>query len=128
MWVSFWDVFLCLAFYLLFFRLFQGVATQLSEQISTLNDRMDELTSRIEELSTKLAVKKFSPSQQNMALQSETCNGSAPTSYFISGLTNGSLTGSILPNSLSSSQLNKESSLMEEVSEQFFVAFPLSFD
>lgn len=93
----------------------QGAATQLSEQISTLNDRMDELTSRIEELCTKLAVKKLSSSQQNMGLQSETCNGSAPTSYFISGLTNGSLTGSILPNSSSSSQLNKESSLMEEI-------------
>lgn len=93
----------------------QGVATQLSEQMSTLNDRMDELTSRIEELSNKLAVKKLSPSQQNAVLPSEACNGSATTSYFISGLSNGSLTGSILPNSSSSSQLNKESPLMDEI-------------
>ncbi|ONI31214.1 hypothetical protein PRUPE_1G299100 [Prunus persica] len=94
----------------------QGVVTQLSEQMSSLNDRMDEFTNRVEELNSKLAVKKSSPSQQNMALQAETCNGSVPTSYFISGLGNGSLTGSILPNSSSSSQLAKESSVMEEMS------------
>lgn len=93
----------------------QGVATQLSEQISTLNDRMDELMSRIEELSSKLVINKSPPGQQNMGVQSEACNGSAPTSYFISGLSNGSLTGSILPNSSSSSQLCKESPLMEEI-------------
>lgn len=93
----------------------QGGATQLSEQISTLSDRMDELTSKIEELSTKMTVNKLSPGQQNIALQPETCDGSAPTSYFISGLSNGSLTGSILPNSSSTSQLGKESALMEEV-------------
>ncbi|KMT08358.1 hypothetical protein BVRB_6g140410 isoform A [Beta vulgaris subsp. vulgaris] len=93
----------------------KGVATQLSEQISTLNDRMDEFTSRIEELSSKLMVKKFSPSQQNLIPQSENCNGSAPTSYFISGLSNGSLTGSYLPNNSSSSQLNKESPLIDEL-------------
>ncbi|KAJ4710643.1 uridine-cytidine kinase C-like [Melia azedarach] len=94
----------------------QGVITQLSEQISSLNDRMDEFTNHIEELNAKLTVKKNSSSQQNMALQAEICNGSAPTSYFISSLGNGSLTGSILPNSSSSSQLAKESPLMEELS------------
>ncbi|GMP58390.1 hypothetical protein CsSME_00022072 [Camellia sinensis var. sinensis] len=94
----------------------QGVITQLSEQISTLNDRMDEFTSRIEELNSKLTCKRVSGSQQNMALHAEACNGSAPTSYFISGLGNGSLTGSIMPNSSSSSQLAKESPLMEEIS------------
>lgn len=93
----------------------QGAIAQLSEQISTLNDRMDEFTSRIEELNSKLTSKRVSSSPQNMALQSEACNGSAPTSYFISGLGNGSLTGSIMPNSLSSSQLAKEYPLMEEV-------------
>ncbi|KAL2904828.1 Inorganic pyrophosphatase TTM2 [Bienertia sinuspersici] len=93
----------------------KGGVTQLSDQILTLNDRMDEFTSMIEELSSKLMVKKLSPSQQNMILQSETCNGSAPTSYFISGLSNGSLTGSILPNTSSSSQLNKESPVIEEL-------------
>ncbi|KAI8527446.1 hypothetical protein RHMOL_Rhmol12G0075900 [Rhododendron molle] len=94
----------------------QGSIAQLSEQISTLNDRMDEFTSRIEELNSKLTSKRVSSSPQNMASQSEACNGSAPTSYFISGLGNGSLTGSIMPNSLSSSQLAKEYPLMEEIS------------
>ncbi|GAB4828976.1 Inorganic pyrophosphatase ttm2 [Ancistrocladus abbreviatus] len=95
----------------------QGVIMQLSEQISTLNDRMDEFTSRVEELSSKLTMRKTSPSQQSIVLQSEACNGSAPTSYFLSNLSNGSLTGPILPNSSSSSQLIKDSSpLMEEES------------
>ncbi|GFZ21505.1 phosphoribulokinase [Actinidia rufa] len=71
---------------------------------------------RIEELNSKLTVKRVSSSPQNMALQAETCNGSAPTSYFISGLGNGSLTGSIMPNSSSSSQLAKEYPLMDEIS------------
>ncbi|GAB4828970.1 hypothetical protein Ancab_018630 [Ancistrocladus abbreviatus] len=71
----------------------QGVIMQLSEQISTLNDRMDEFTSRVEELSSKLTMRKTSPSQQSIVLQSEACNGSAPTSYFLSNLSNGSLTG-----------------------------------
>ncbi|KAG6712715.1 hypothetical protein I3843_05G108500 [Carya illinoinensis] len=92
------------------------VANQLSEQISSLNDRMDEFTNRIEELNSKLTVKKSSSSQQNMSIQADACNGSAPTSYFISTLSNGSLTGSIMPNSSSSSQLGKESPLMEEIS------------
>lgn len=90
----------------------QGVIIQLSDQISTLNERMDEFTSRIEELNSNFDVKKVSASQQNMALQVETCDGSGPTSHFVTGLGNGSL----LPNSLSSSQLVRESQLMEEVS------------
>ncbi|XP_056165474.1 inorganic pyrophosphatase TTM2 [Syzygium oleosum] len=94
----------------------QGIITQLSDQISCLNDRMDDFTTRIEELNSKLTIKKSSLSQQNMALNPEGCNGSAPTSYFISGLGNGSLTGSMMPNSSSSSQLAKESPLMEEIS------------
>uniref|UniRef100_A0A5B7AIY2 Putative uridine-cytidine kinase C isoform X1 n=1 Tax=Davidia involucrata TaxID=16924 RepID=A0A5B7AIY2_DAVIN len=93
----------------------QGVITQLSEQISTLNERMDEFTSRIEELNSKFSIRKVSVSQQNLASQAEACNGSAPTSLFMAGLGNGSLTGSLLPNSSSSSQLAKESPLMEEV-------------
>ncbi|KAH9607026.1 hypothetical protein KSS87_013801 [Heliosperma pusillum] len=92
----------------------EGVAS-LSEQISTLHDRMDEFTSKVEELSTKLTVKKLSPSQQTMILPPEACNGSKSTSRFISNLSNGSLTSSILPNSLSSNHLNKEGSLTEEV-------------
>ncbi|KAK3222710.1 hypothetical protein Dsin_009735 [Dipteronia sinensis] len=93
----------------------QGVITQLSEHISSLNDRMDEFTTCIEELNAKLTIKKTSISQQNLVLQAEASNGSGPTSHFISGLGNGSLTGSIMPNSLSSSQLAKESPLMEEI-------------
>ncbi|KAB1212804.1 Uridine-cytidine kinase C [Morella rubra] len=93
----------------------QGVITQLSEQISTLNERMDEFTARIEELNSKISVRKTSASQHNLALQAEACNGSAPTSLFATGLGNGSLTGSLLPKSSSSSQLARESPLMEEV-------------
>ncbi|WJX95650.1 Inorganic pyrophosphatase ttm1 [Trifolium repens] len=94
----------------------QGVIIQLSDQISTLNERMDEFTSRIEELNSKFDVKKASASQQNLALQAEACNGSGPTSFFVTGLGNGSLTaGSLLPHSTSSSQLVRESPLMEEV-------------
>lgn len=93
----------------------QGVITQLSDQISTLNERMDEFTSRIEELNSKFANRKVSVSQQNLALQAEASNGSGPTSLFVNGLGNGSLTGSLLPNSSSSSQLARESPLLEEV-------------
>ncbi|KAM3328231.1 inorganic pyrophosphatase TTM2 isoform X1 [Capsicum galapagoense] len=95
----------------------QGAVTHLSEQISSLNDRMNDFTSRMEELNSKLSSKRASPSAQSLALQAEVCNGSGPTSYFISGLENGSLTGSIMPNSSSSSSLiPKESTLMEELS------------
>jgi uridine kinase len=76
---------------------------------------MDEFTNHIEELNFKLTIKKISPSQQNMSIQADPSNGSAPTSQFISSLGNRSLTGSMMPNSLSSSQLAKESPLMEEV-------------
>ncbi|KAG2667200.1 hypothetical protein I3760_15G101100 [Carya illinoinensis] len=95
----------------------QGVITQLSEQISTLNERMDEFTSRIEEFNSKISLRKVSASQQNFALQAEACNGSGPTSLFATGLGNGSLTGSLLPNSSSSSQLARESPLMEEIQQ-----------
>ncbi|PON47688.1 Uridine kinase-like [Trema orientale] len=92
------------------------LANQLSEQISSLNDRMDEFTNHIEELNSKLSQKKSSASQQNIALQAEACNGSAPTSYFMSRVGNGSMTGSIMSNSFSSSQLAKESPVLEEIS------------
>ncbi|KAH7661777.1 Uridine kinase protein [Dioscorea alata] len=87
-----------------------GVITQLSEQISTLNERMDEFTNRIEELNSKFSMRKPTMSQQNLALQADACNGSGPTSLFVSGLGNGTL----LPNSSSSSQL-KDFSLVEEM-------------
>jgi len=97
--------------------------TLLSEQISSLNERMDEFTSRIEELNSKLSCNKNSPTQQSLSIQTEVCNGSAPTSYFISGLDNGCLTNSIMPHSSSSSQLAKDSPLMEEVSNLTHLSF-----
>lgn len=92
-----------------------GVVTQLSEQNSTLNERMDKFTSSIEELNSKFSTRTISASQQNLAVQAEACNGSLPTSLFVTGLGNGSLTGSLMPHSSSSSQLARESPLMEEV-------------
>ncbi|ONK81310.1 uncharacterized protein A4U43_C01F27680 [Asparagus officinalis] len=89
----------------------QGVITQLSEQISTLNERMDEFTSRIEELNSKFSMQKPSMSHQNLPNQGETCNGSAPTSLFMSSLGNGTL----VPTSSSSTQLSKDSPLLEEI-------------
>ncbi|GAA0145382.1 nucleotide kinase [Lithospermum erythrorhizon] len=88
----------------------QGIVTQLSEQISTLNERMDDFTSKIEELNSKIFTGNHSASQQNIPVQAEACNGSA-TSLFVAGLGNGSL----LPNVSSSSQLVRESPLLEEV-------------
>nr|ACF22692.1 uridine kinase [Brachypodium distachyon] len=88
-----------------------GAINQLSEQISTLNERMDEFTCRVEELNSKFTLMKPSSSQQNLALPSETRNGSAPTNLFVSQLGNGTL----IPHSSSSNQLSKESPMMEEV-------------
>lgn len=72
---------------------------------------MDEFSLRIEHLNSKFTVQKSSMSQQNLSLQGEGCGGSVPTNFFVAGLGNGTL----IPNSTSSNQLNKESSLMEEV-------------
>lgn len=76
---------------------------------------MDKFTSSIEELNSKFSNRTISASQQNLAVQAEACNGSLPTSLFVTGLGNGSLTGSLMPHSSSSSQLARESPLMEEV-------------
>ncbi|GFZ21543.1 phosphoribulokinase [Actinidia rufa] len=85
---------------------------------SVNNRRLDDRTTESPGTqANQLTGKRVSSSPQNMALQAETCNGSAPTSYFISGLGNGSLTGSIMPNSSSSSQLAKEYPLMDEVTD-----------
>ncbi|KAK6790555.1 hypothetical protein RDI58_009636 [Solanum bulbocastanum] len=102
----------------------QGAVTHILEQISMLNDRMDDFTSIMEELNSKLCSRRASPRNkqaspciQNLTLETEACVGSAPTNYFISGLENGSLTGSIMPNSSSfTSTIGKESALMEEIS------------
>lgn len=77
----------------------------LSEQISSLNDRIDEFTTRMEELNSKLLVPK------SAANDTTTLNNiSAPTSHFIN-----SLGSSSLKRNSSTSQLTKESPLMEEV-------------
>ncbi|XP_020268943.1 uridine-cytidine kinase C-like [Asparagus officinalis] len=89
----------------------QGAITQLSDQISTLNERMDVFTSIIEELNSMFSMQKRSISQQNLPLQGEVCNGSAPTSLFMFSLGNGTL----IPNSSSSTQLSKDSPLLEEI-------------
>ena len=89
----------------------QGAINQLSEQISTLNERMDEFTCRVEDLNSKFTLIKSSPSQQNLVPPSDTRNGSAPTNLFVSQLGNGTL----IPHSSSSNQLSKESPLMEEI-------------
>ncbi|XP_010672495.2 inorganic pyrophosphatase TTM1 [Beta vulgaris subsp. vulgaris] len=93
----------------------QGAVTRLSDQIFTLNERMDELTSRIEELNSKFPLGKVYASQQNLALQSEACNGSTPQLLMAGGLSNGPMTGGLLPHSSSSSQLVKDSQVVEEV-------------
>ncbi|KAH9606130.1 hypothetical protein KSS87_007272 [Heliosperma pusillum] len=91
----------------------QGAVNQLSDQISTLNERMDEFTSRIEELNSKFSIPRLSASLQNLAVPSEACNGSA-TPLLMAGLSNGPMTGTLLPHSSSSSQL-MDSQVMEEI-------------
>lgn len=93
----------------------QGAIMQLSDKISMLTERLDDFTSQVEELNTKLTGKRKPVNSHDIAPQAEACNGSAPTSYFISGLENGFLTGRI-SNSSSSSQLAKEPPLIEEIS------------
>ncbi|KAG6499196.1 hypothetical protein ZIOFF_038952 [Zingiber officinale] len=83
----------------------------LSEQISALNERFDEFSSRMEQYNKKFSSQRTSMSQQNLALQGEACNGSVPTTLFVSNLGNGTL----LPTSSSSSQLNKDSPLLDEL-------------
>jgi hypothetical protein len=81
---------------------------------------MDEFTSRVEELNSKFTVKKHLPSQQNLALPNDACNGSMPTNLFVSQLGNGTL----IPHSSSSNQLAKDSPMIEEVS-LFSLSLPL---
>ncbi|XP_024991062.1 uridine-cytidine kinase C-like isoform X1 [Cynara cardunculus var. scolymus] len=90
----------------------QGAISQLSEQISTLNDRMDEFTSRIDELNSQITRGINYGSQQKI----DACNGSASTSYFTSAVANHSSTGPTVRHSSSSTQLAKDSALIEEIS------------
>ncbi|KAK4760417.1 hypothetical protein SAY87_005310 [Trapa incisa] len=94
----------------------QAIITQLSEQISSLNERMDEFTSHIEELNSKLTIRKNSQSQQSISLHADPFNSSTPTSYFVNGLGNGLRTGSMMQSSFSSSQLTGDSPFMLEIS------------
>ncbi|KAL1819427.1 hypothetical protein ACET3Z_014296 [Daucus carota] len=91
----------------------QGVITQLSEQITTLTERMDEFTSRIEEINFKISATNASSSQQNLAVHAESCNGTAQPALFMAG--NGAMNGTLLPSSASSSQLARESPIMDEI-------------
>lgn len=90
----------------------QAIIAQLSEQISTLNERMDVFTSRIEELNSKISIRTGSPSQQNLALQAEASNASSLVTH---GIGNGAVNGSLLSSSSSSSQLARDAPFMEEV-------------
>ncbi|CAN6477511.1 unnamed protein product [Victoria cruziana] len=90
----------------------QEITVQLAEQMSTLNERMDDLTLKMEELNAKLTTKDVSACQQNLGLQTEVgkCNGSIPASPYLSASGN-----CASHNSSSPSQILKESPLMEEV-------------
>lgn len=100
---------------MVFFHYVKGAINHLSEQIFTLNDRMDEFTSRIDAQSSQLQ-KTFSGNLQNVS-------SNDLTSHFTSNLTNGSLNGSKVHHSTSSTQLAKDSPLIEEVR----VIIPLPF-
>ncbi|MED6108665.1 Inorganic pyrophosphatase ttm2 [Stylosanthes scabra] len=85
----------------------QETITQLSEQISSLYDRMDDFANHIEALNSNLSMEKNCQCQQDMNPQVGTCNGCAPTCYLISSLRNGSS---------AMSQPSKEFTLMDEIS------------
>nr|GEY37910.1 uridine-cytidine kinase C-like [Tanacetum cinerariifolium] len=89
----------------------QGAISHLTEQIFTLNDRMDEFTSRIDAKSSEFS-RTFSGNQQI----NESSNGAASTSYFTSSLANSSSNGSQVRHSSSFTQLAKDSPLVEEIS------------
>ncbi|MFS7896236.1 hypothetical protein Hanom_Chr00s004270g01721211 [Helianthus anomalus] len=89
----------------------QGAISHLSEQIFTLNDRMDEFTSRIDAQSSQFQ-RTFSGNQQNVS-------SNDLTSQFTSNLTSGSSNGSKVHHSTSSTQLAKDSPLIEEVCDNF---------
>ncbi|XP_056866792.1 inorganic pyrophosphatase TTM2 isoform X3 [Raphanus sativus] len=91
--------------------------TRLTEEMSLLNERMEGFTNQVEKIISKLDCNINSLTQQSATLQAgEVCSGSAPTSYFISGLDNGCLTTSTMSRSSSSSQLAKDiMPLMEEI-------------
>ncbi|KAH9297166.1 hypothetical protein KI387_028848, partial [Taxus chinensis] len=92
----------------------QGIITQLSEQISSLNERLEELMSHLDKLNAKSAPVNGSRSQQNLTLQAEPCGAPTPVSSYINGSSN-IMNGPRMPVSTSSGQLTVESSLTEEI-------------
>lgn len=96
--------------FLMYLLILKGAITRLLEQISTINDRIDNVTSKVEELSAKFSIQRDLSSSQ----KAEACNGSAPMSYLVSSSGNSLRTGSTVLSS-SSSLLAKESLIMEEV-------------
>ena len=89
---------------------------------------MDEFTSRIDELNSQITRGINYGSQQKI----DTCNGSgsASTSYFTSPVANHSATGPTVRHSSSSTQLAKDSALVEEVIMSFSGSCPttVSYD
>lgn len=74
---------------------------------------MDECTSCVEEINSKLTTSSAFPWQQNLAVQAAGYNDTAPPTMFMAG--NGAMSGTLIPNSASSSELARESRIMEEV-------------
>lgn len=95
---------------LIYVAILKGAIAQLLEHISTLNDRIDNVTSKLEELNAKFSIQRDLSSSQ----KAKACNGSAPTSYLVPGLGNVSRSGSTVLSSASSLQ-GKESPIVEEV-------------
>lgn len=83
------------------------------EQITTLTERVDVFTSCVEEIISKLTTSNASSSQQILPEQAAGYNGTAPPAMFMAG--NGSTGATLVHNSASSSQLERESQIMEEV-------------
>lgn len=95
---------------LTYVMILKGTIIQLLDHISTLNDRIDNVTTKLEELNAKFSIGRDLSSSH----KAEACNGSAPTSYLVPGLGNSLQTGSTVLSS-TSSLLAKESPIMEEV-------------
>lgn len=96
-----------------FLRSWQRSLAQLSEEISKLNNQMDDFTHHMEELTNNLTSNSSSPTSQLQLDEAST------SSYSQSGSVNGSPTGHLLPSSFPSTQLPKGLSLTKEVPSFF---------
>lgn len=74
---------------------------------------MDECTSRVEEINSKLTTSNAFSRQQNLAVQAADYNDTAPPTMFMAG--NDAMSGTPIPSSASSSELARESLIMEEI-------------